>query len=57
MPKEIKPIQKIRNPEFIGKVRGGGKVDVITIPKDFINDFKIERGKTYRIRFIEEVSL
>ena len=55
MPKKISPIQTTVKPEFIAKIRSGGKVEVITVPKDIIEKFKLKRGKEYRIKFIEEL--
>ncbi|MBW2980121.1 hypothetical protein KY360_01745 [Candidatus Woesearchaeota archaeon] len=57
MGKTIKPISATLEPEFKARVRGGGKVDVITIPKTFMEKFNIIRGRVYRIRFIEETSI
>lgn len=57
MGKTIQPITSKHEPEFKAKIRGGGKVDVITIPKDFMQQFKLERGKVYKIRFIEETTI
>jgi hypothetical protein len=57
MGKPIKPISATIEPEFNARVRGGGKVDVITIPKDFVERFGIEKGKIYKVRFVEEVSM
>jgi len=57
MGKKIKAIETKIEPEFKAMVRGGGKVDVITIPKDFMEKFDIKRGKVYKIRFIEETNI
>jgi antitoxin component of MazEF toxin-antitoxin module len=53
--KQIKPVQKKQEPEFVALVRSGGSALVITIPKEFMETFNIQQGKSYRVRFLDEV--
>ena len=55
MPKKISPIKMTVKPEFIAKIRSGGKVEVITVPKEIIEKFRLKKGKEYRLKFIEEL--
>lgn len=42
--KELKPMKKVIRPVFRAKVRSGGNVEVITIPRDLMADYGIEKG-------------